>query len=125
MGEFLHLHRGSVPIDGDIFLAYASHSLRERASSFSLPFPSFFSILFEAADEPPERDDDLLLNDHERLPLLAVPVIPGNMNNGNVTPGSIVGICVNVTSDAAAAAEEWGNAEGRLVTVLVREPVSV
>jgi hypothetical protein len=44
----------------------------------------------ESPDAPPERDDDdndddLLLNDHERL-ILRVPVMPGNINNGNITP---------------------------------------
>jgi hypothetical protein len=41
--------------------------------------------LFNAADSPSERDDDLLLNDHERL-ILLVPEVPGNMSNGNTTP---------------------------------------
>jgi hypothetical protein len=45
--------------------------------------------LLKAADSPLERDDDdddLLLNDHERLILLPVPEVPGNMSNGNTTP---------------------------------------
>jgi len=46
--------------------------------------------------------------------------------DGNDTIDRIVGNCVNVTFDAAAAAaaEERGKVEARLVTVRVRESVS-
>src|SRR6266478_758807 len=100
-------------------LSCASRSLRARASSFFLLFSSSFSALFNPADAPPERDDDLLPNDHER-PIL--PLAAGGNMDGNDTIDRIVGNCVNVTFDAAAAAaaEERGKVEARLVTVRVR-----